>query len=72
MNWDDETCLRFAEAYDREDAAQRGEPSPHADKGEGYAEWGSERVACVRAGLGAVVLGAIKYHADELRRKRDG
>jgi hypothetical protein len=22
MTWDDETCLRFAEAYDREDAAQ--------------------------------------------------
>ena len=54
MMWDDETCLRFAEAYDREDAAQRGEPSPHADKGEGYAEWAAERVACVRAGFSAV------------------
>lgn len=52
--WDDETCLRFAEAYDREDAAQRGEPSPHADKGEGYAEWVADRIACARAGLAAL------------------
>lgn len=70
--WDDETCLRFAEAYDREDAAQRGEADPHNEKGAGYAEWAAERISCVRAGLGAVVLGAIKDHAEELRRKRDG
>ena len=68
----DETCLRFAEAYDREDAAQRGEADPHAEKDESYAEWAAERVSCVRAGLAAVVLGAIKDHADAIRRKRDG
>ena len=70
--WDDETCLRFAQAYDREDAAQRGEADPHAEKDESYAEWAADRVSCVRAGLGAVVMGAIKDHAEELRRKRDG
>lgn len=52
--WDDETCLRFADAYDREDAAQRGEPNPHDEKGEGYAEWAMDRIACVRAGLAAL------------------
>lgn len=70
--WDDETCLRFAEAYDREDAAHRGEADPHGERDESYAEWAAERISCVRSGLGAVVLGAIKDHADEIRRSRDG
>lgn len=52
--WDDETCLLFAEGYDREDAAQRGEPSPHDAEGEDYAEWAMDRVACVRAALRAL------------------
>lgn len=50
--WDDETCLRFAEGFDREDAAHRGEPNPHDDKqSDDYAEWAADRIACVRAGL---------------------
>lgn len=52
--WGDETCLRFAEGYDREDAAQRGEPSPHDVEGEDYAEWAMDRIACVRAALRAL------------------
>jgi len=28
IRWDDETCLIFAQALDREDAALMGEPSP--------------------------------------------
>ena len=52
--WDDETCLRFAEGYDREDAAQRGEPSPHDRRDPGYADWAADRIACVRVGLAAV------------------
>lgn len=66
--WDDEYCLRFAEAYDAEDAAHRGEPNPHDEKGEGYAEWAAERISCVRAGLGAVVLGAIKDAAMKVKK----
>lgn len=52
--WGDEACLRFAEGYDREDAAQRGEPSPHDADSEGYAEWATDRIGCVRAGLRAL------------------
>ena len=67
MDWfDDEFCLRFAEGYDREDAAQRGESDPHADKGDGYAEWAAGRIACVRSGLGAAVLSEIKSNADKI------
>lgn len=59
MTWDDETCLRFAEGFDREDAAQIGEPSVHdllRDTPD-YAEWAADRIACVRAGLAAVERG---------------
>ena len=51
--WTDEQCLRFSEGYDREDAAQRGEASPHCE-GPEYAEWAAERIACVREGLAAL------------------
>ena len=56
--WTEEMCLAFAEAYDREDAAQRGEPNPWdlddpGDIGDSEA-WQSERIACVRAGIEAV------------------
>ena len=61
--WSDDLCRAFAEAYDREDAAQRGEPSPWMldDAGDiGDAErWQAERIACVRAGLAALVKAAI-------------
>lgn len=50
---DDEMCLRLAEGYDREDAAQRGEPSPHSDE-EGYAEWAADRIACAKEGMRAI------------------
>jgi hypothetical protein len=70
--WDDEMCLRFAEAYDREDAAQMGEPSPHDFKDEAYAEWAASRISCVRAGLGAVVLDAIKRHGRKLTQGDEG
>lgn len=53
--WDDETCLRFAEAYDGEDAAMMGETNPHSIKDETYEEWAAERIACVREGLRAVL-----------------
>ena len=66
LAWDDEACLRFAEAYDGEDAAQRGEPNPHHMSDEGYAEWATDRIACVRAGMAAVVLDAIKRHGRKL------
>ena len=65
--WDDEACLRFAEAYDGEDAAQRGERNPHAEKGEGYAEWAAGRITCVRAGLGAVTRDWIKRNTPKGR-----
>lgn len=61
--WSDELCRAFAEAYDREDAAQRGEPNPWSldDPGDigGAEEWQRERIACVRAGLAALVKAAI-------------
>jgi len=63
IRWDDEACLIFAQAFDREDAALRGEPCPHDERGEGYAEWAAERIGCVRAGLRAVLLDAIKRAA---------
>lgn len=69
LAWDDEACLRFAEAYDGEDAAQRGEPNPHSFGGDDYADWAAERIACVRAGLGAVVLDAIKRHGRKLAKE---
>ena len=52
---DDEMCLRLAEGYDREDAAQRGEPSPHTMGDEGYAEWAADRIACAKEGLRALI-----------------
>lgn len=51
---DDEMCLRLAEGYDREDAAQRGEPTPHSIS-EGYAEWAADRIACAKEGLRAAI-----------------
>ena len=56
----DEDLERAARAYDREDAAQRGEPSPWdvhdcptQDCPE-CAEFKSERLACLRAALDAL------------------
>ena len=51
--WTQAQQIAFARAYDAEDAAQRGEPTPWAD-GEDTGEWADERVACVRAGLAAL------------------
>lgn len=51
---DDEMCLRLAEGYDREDAAQRGEPTPHTMGEDGYAEWAADRIACAKEGLRAI------------------
>lgn len=56
---DDEACLRLAEAYDREDGAQRGDPSPHVlgrDEPD-YAEWAQDRVGCAKAALRAIAEG---------------
>ena len=55
---DDETCLRMAEAYDREDAAQMGEVSPHSFKDEGYSDWAIERIACAKAAIRALIAQA--------------
>lgn len=51
---DNEACLRFAEGFDREDAAQMGEPSPHIIGGEDYAAFAADRISCVKAGLRAL------------------
>ena len=52
----DEACLRMAAAYDREEAAQMGEPSPHVFcDDEFYAEWVAERIACARAAIKALM-----------------
>ena len=55
---DDEACLRMAEAYDREDAAQMGEVSPHSFKDEGYSDWAAERIACAKAAIRALIAQA--------------
>ena len=52
---DDELCLRLAEGYDREDAAQRGEPNPHSMGEDGYSEWALGRVSCAKEGLRAAI-----------------
>ena len=52
---DDETCLRLAEGYDREDAAQHGEPSLCFVVGDGYSEWALGRVSCAKEGLRAAI-----------------
>ena len=49
---DERTLLAFARAYDREDAAQMGEPDPWID-GKDDPEWVSERLACASAALSA-------------------
>lgn len=59
ITWDDETCLRFAEAYDVESVLQV-QAQRDREIGDEYADWAASRVACVRAGLGAVVLDQIK------------
>ncbi len=50
--WTDRQCASFAAAYDREDAAQIGEPSPW-DAGADE-EWTAGRISCVRQGLRAI------------------
>lgn len=58
--WSDEMCREFARAYDREDAAQRGEPDPWLDDPNEAFRWAESRVACVRAGLKAAVMQALR------------
>lgn len=58
LNWTDEQCRAFAQGYDREDAAQRGEADPWnlddpSDAGDSDT-WISERISCVRAGLSMI------------------
>ena len=53
VRWTQAQQLAFARAYDTEDAAQRGEPTPWVD-GEDAGEWVDERLACVRAGIAAL------------------
>ena len=52
---DDEACLRMAEAYDREAAAQIGEPNPHdidrAERMGDYAEWAAGRIVCAKEAI---------------------
>lgn len=57
--WSDEMCLRFAEAYEREQAAQMGEPAPWRCR-DLDCEQRAEVIACVREGLKAVVKQALK------------
>lgn len=56
---DDESCLRMAEAYDRESAAQIGEPNPHdidrAARMGDYAEWAADRIACAKEAIRALI-----------------
>ena len=58
-SWSDEMCLRFAEAYDSEQAAQIGEPAPWTAADLDPAQR-AEVISCVRAGLGAMALQAIR------------
>ena len=51
--WTRAQQIAFARAYDTEDAAQRGEPTPWISD-EDADEWVDERIACVRAGLAAL------------------
>lgn len=61
---DEEALEAMARAYDEEDSAQRGEPSPwrsdlveqyKLQDGElGWETWRQERLACMRAALKAV------------------
>ncbi|MGA0617547.1 dATP/dGTP pyrophosphohydrolase domain-containing protein [Paracoccus sp. KR1-242] len=51
---DRSAVLMLAQAYDREDSAQRGEPDPHGHEfqdEEHFKEWQSERIACSEAAL---------------------
>ncbi|SFX49248.1 hypothetical protein SAMN04244548_01227 [Paracoccus pantotrophus] len=50
----DAACEALARAYDREDAAQRGEPDPWSIGIEEEPEWVAGRIACARAGLAAL------------------
>lgn len=55
--WSETMCRAFAQGHDREEAAQMGEPDPWNVPDVGAdAEWEADRIACVRAGLGAVAL----------------
>ncbi|MFC3568375.1 hypothetical protein [Paracoccus simplex] len=51
---DDAAFEALARAYDREDAAQRGEPDPWSIGTEDEPGWVADRIACARAGLAAL------------------
>jgi len=53
---DDAMVERMARAHDKEEAAQRGEPSPWADPTIDAA-WIAERITCMRAALQAAKAG---------------
>lgn len=50
----DDACEALARAYDREDAAQRGETDPWSIGIDDDPEWVADRIACARAGLAAL------------------
>lgn len=68
MTLDPKALMALAHAYDKEDAAQRGEADPWKselwDPGheENYPEWVAERIACAEAGA-AAFLGASREPA---------
>lgn len=71
------TLEKFARAYDREDASQRGEPDPWID-GADDAEWVSERLACAHVALAAIappasdtaLVGRLKLWSDPVEYER--
>lgn len=54
--WTERMCRVFLRGHDREEAAQMGEPDPWAmPEANADNEWQRERIACVRAGLDALI-----------------
>lgn len=54
--WSENMCRIFLRGHDREDAAQMGEPDPWSmPEANADNEWQRERIACVRAGLDALI-----------------
>ena len=56
---DDEACLRTSEAYDRQAAAQIGEPNPHdidwVERMGDYVEWAADWIACAKEAIRALI-----------------
>lgn len=64
--WSEDVCRVFARGHDREEAAQMGEPDPWSTpEAQADPEWQRERIACVRAGCGAVARHRYTWGEDQ-------